>query len=190
MAQSNCDPPKRSSPNVRPTEDEIYEALRAWLCAILPEDYAIYKAQLNRAPPPLGPFIQMLIVTRERYATNGHQYSPGANIVTQPMLLTTQLSIYRDGAGDAAALLSTLWRDAQATGWFRGNFPCASPVRASSPRQNVWIDGSAQYVDGWNLDLTLDVQTRTVIPSKSAVALTTKTEAADRVSMKEIKPYE
>jgi len=180
MAQGRCDASERSGLNVFPTEEQIYDALEGWLRTILPDEVRVVEAQTNRAPPPSGPFVQMLIVTRRRYATNSHvQNADQTATVTQPMLLTVQLSVFREGAGDIAALIATLWRDGHATTYLSEHLPEITAVKATDPRQNVWINASAQYVDGWNLDLTIDARISTTIPSPSALDLHTAIIPAD-----------
>lgn len=180
MAQGHCDTPKRPEIGVTPTEKQIYDALEGWFRSFLPPDIRILEAQNNRAAPPEGPFLLMLIVARRRYATNRHTLNQNqTQTITQPMLMTVQVSVFREGAGDAAALMTTLWRDAHATTFFRNVLPCITAIKSSEPRQNVWINASDQYVDGWNLDLTLDVQTSTTVPSSSALHISTDIMPAD-----------
>lgn len=180
VEKGNCDTSKCIEVNVSPTEIEIYKAVQGWLKSFLPSEVSIYKSQINRAPPPPGPFIQMLIVTRHRFATNSHvQNADQTATVTQPILMTVQLSVFREGAGDIASLISTLWRDGHATTYLSEHLPEITAVKATDPRQNVWINASAQYVDGWNLDLTIDARISTTIPSPSALDLHTAVIPAD-----------
>lgn len=158
--------------NISPSEEEIYAALQGWLNTILPKEVDVVEAQINRVPPGLNPFVQMLIVMRKRFATNSHvQNADQTATITQPMLMTVQLSIFREGAGDIASLISTLWRDGHATAYLSEHLPEINAVKTTDPRQNVWINASAQYVDGWNLDLTIDARISTTIPSPSALDL-------------------
>lgn len=180
MAKGRCDTPKRSGLNIFPSEEQIYDALEGWLRTVLPDNVRVVEAQTNRAPPPPGPFVQMLIVMRKRFATNSHvQNADQTATVTQPMLMTVQLSVFREGAGDIASLISTLWRDGHATAYLSEHLPEITAVKTTDPRQNVWINASAQYVDGWNLDLTIDARISTTIPSLSALDLHTAVIPAD-----------
>lgn len=55
---------------VNPTQDDIATALRAFLLAVLPDGTAVVLGQVNRASEPLGDFVVMWPIRRERIETN------------------------------------------------------------------------------------------------------------------------
>lgn len=80
---------------ISPTESEIYRAMRSWLIAILPAGMAVVQGQQNRNAAPRDPFAVMVIIGRQRIATNGWTYDGvGTRTLTEQVQVTMQVNLF------------------------------------------------------------------------------------------------
>lgn len=154
-----------------PTDTDIYTAVRAWLLSILPGNVRVIQGQQNRAAPPPGPFISMTLIGRERIATNGTEYTDTKRIVSEQVKRTMQLDLFGSASGDMMQVVTALWRDFQASDYFRNSGGILSPLYTSSVRQLGFINGAKQYEDCWSVDLAFQTTQKISIPQQFADTL-------------------
>ena len=175
LGQDSSNPPDQgqSGPELTPGESDIMKGIGDWLVQnILPPPWTVRQGQQNGVPTMQAPFAIMQIITRQRYATNSRRYNPDGSVtIVQPEQLSIQINTFGAGAGNAASLVSTLWRDPDAVEWFRENLPGVSPLYASNLRQHPFTTAEKQYEDQWSVELIADVHATVTRPGQSATQL-------------------
>ncbi|QDH17410.1 phage neck terminator protein [Swingsia samuiensis] len=175
-------PPNHSTAQLitTPSESDIYKIIGQWLLQFLPSGFEVLQGQLNRVPSPLTSYVTMVIILRSRLATNGSDYTATERSITQPTILTMQISAFGQGASDAIHLISTLWRDNYATEFIGGLTDRISPLYASDPRQVTYVNEQSNYEDMWTIDLKMQVNFTVTIPNGSADKVTLTVIEADQ----------
>jgi hypothetical protein len=142
-----------SKPGVDITEEQILDALRAWLIQYL--DCEIVQAQDNRVAQPVGPFVTMTALNKPRLSTNTETWDSDDNLVKDEASLKQgiQLDIYGPLSGDWAATISQMFRSQRACEFFEAY--SATPLYNDDPHQAPLIDGEEQYEQRWTIDVYL-----------------------------------
>ena len=157
---------------VTPTESEICRAVRHWLLEILPDGMQVVQGQQNRNAAPRDPFAVMVMIDRERLATNGWTYDgETTRILTEQVQVTMQVNLFGPASSNQMQLVTALWRDMQAVDFFRASGVPITPLATSSTRQLGFETGERQYDDLWTVDLTMQVTLTTRLPQDFATSI-------------------
>lgn len=157
---------------ISPTESEIYKAVGRWLQSILPSGMAVVQGQQNRNAPPRAPFAVMVIIGRERIATNGWTYDgASARTVTEQVQVTMQINLFGPASSNQMQVVTALWRDMQAVDFFRSLGVPIAPLTTSTTRQLGFETGERQYDDLWTVDLTMQVTLTLRHPQQFATSI-------------------
>ncbi|WP_025827524.1 phage neck terminator protein [Acetobacter okinawensis] len=157
---------------ISPTESEIYKAVRSWLITILPSGMAVVQGQQNRNASPRDPFAVMVIIGRERIATNGWTYDGEATrTLTEQVQVTMQINLFGPASSNQMQVVTALWRDMQAVDFFRSLGVPIAPLTTSTTRQLGFETGERQYDDLWTVDLTMQVTLTTHLPQQFATSI-------------------
>ncbi|MBS0966966.1 hypothetical protein JK165_12865 [Acetobacter okinawensis] len=179
MVQSSGYAAEQSGTSITPDDGQIYGAVRNWLLGILPAGMAVVQGQQNRVAPPALPFVTMLLLERERLATNSWTYTPTTREVREPVRLGMQLGLFGPGAGAGVQAITTLWRDPDAAACFAGlPFPLA-PLDADAPTRSGFWEGKHQYEEHWSVVLHMQVTFQTSIAQDFATTLSVIALSAD-----------
>lgn len=163
------------------TESQVTTQLRAYLLTVLPNGTEIVLGQANLVSAPLGTFIVMTIIGRERLYTNDWSYGETTRIVNTPTRITVQVSAFGSGAGDLIQSVFGLWRDFYTTDFFAGTGLPITALDCSEPRQVPFITAERQYADHWNVDLRMQANVAVTLPQQLADSI-----KADAVSVESL----
>lgn len=157
---------------ISPTESEIYTAVGQWLQSILPAGMAVVQGQQNRNAAPRDPFAVMVIIGRQRIATNGWTYDgEGTRTLTEQVQVTMQVNLFGPASSNQMQMVTALWRDMQAVDFFRASGVPIAPLTTSTTRQLGFETGERQYDDLWTVDLTMQVTLTTRLPQQFATSI-------------------
>ncbi|MFT9441037.1 MAG: hypothetical protein ABF593_04660 [Acetobacter papayae] len=157
---------------ITPTESDIYRAVRHWLLEILPDGMQVIQGQQNRNAAPRDPFAAMVIIGRERIATNGWTYDGEATrTVTEQVQVTMQINLFGPASSNQMQMVTALWRDMQAVDFFRASGIPIAPLTTSTTRQIGFTTGERQYDDLWTVDLTMQVTLTALLPQEFATSI-------------------
>lgn len=164
-----------------PTEDDVFEALRAFLQDILPVQtssplvkHVVIVGQENRVPEPVEDnYVVMTPLRMPRLATNFNDFDGLTLEATtrQAAQVVIQLDIHGPQAFNNANRVSTLFRDGYAVDFFE-TFPDISPLFADDPRQAQFVSGESQYEDRYIVEANLQVNFTMTRATTSALTLT------------------
>lgn len=152
------------------TESQITTALDSYLKTILPTGVSVTLGQQNRVSPPLGPYLVMTIIGRERLGTNTWTYTATTRAVITPTEMTIQVGSYGTGAGDNIQIVLSTFRDMYAADFFTSLGMPVAPLYCVGPRQEVFINASNQYEDAWNADLHFQANVLTTLAQATATS--------------------
>lgn len=182
------------------TETQVFAALRAFILTIV--DCEVIRLPNNRVPMPAGEFISLSPVSNIALSTNVTGYSDTDKSILRPSQITIQVDCYGASAGDRAAAIATLLRDAYGCDAFNvggapidytqvgGNYvmgesplyalPNIQPLYASDARQMPMVDSEAAYVERWTFDAVLQANPVLTVTQQSAIALGVGLKNVDR----------
>ena len=166
---------------ITPTEPDIFTSIGDWLKTVLPAGCTILQGQQNQTVQPLGLYATMLLITRERLATNDWTYDRTAQTrtVSEPTELAIQVNIFGTGSGDAVHRVHSLWRDMYTTEYMFNVGDYLAPLYATNPRQLGFVTAEKQYADGWSVDLHMQVNFLVTTPQQFAETVTVPIVEAD-----------
>jgi hypothetical protein len=155
----------------------------------MPSTVVIVKGQANRVPEPAGTdFIVMWPLLRTRLGTNVDTYfadddspSPDVKLVLQPFRLDIQLDVHGPNSADNTQIISGLFRDEDATAYFRASGNNMQALYASDPRQMEFDDAEAQAENRWTIDLSLQINPVVTVPQQFSEELTPTTIDVEQV---------
>lgn len=157
---------------ISPTESDIYTEVGQWLQSILPVGMAVVQGQQNRNAAPRDPFAAMVIIGRQRIATNGWTYDGvGTRILAEQVQVTMQINLFGPASSNQMQMVTALWRDMQAVDFFRASGVPIAPLTTSTTRQLGFETGERQYDDLWTVDLTMQVTLTTRLPQQFATSI-------------------
>jgi hypothetical protein len=136
-------------------EDNVFDAMRAFLLAIVPTGTEVIKGQENRLPEPESDdFVVMTPLFKMRLSTNLNTYTdPGTNPGTKnsnaALAFHIQLDVHGPASGDTSAIIATLFRDDYAVQQFKASGFDISPLYCDDPKQMAFTNGENQYEDRW-----------------------------------------
>lgn len=144
-----------------PTQDQVYQALLAYLTGVLPSGVPIIRGLPNRAamPSPSPGFVLMqalfenrLFMPVDTYVTTGSS-PPTTSSIEQAIELAVQIDCYGAQSGTWAAIISTTFEDAYG---FNALGPNCEPLYCNEARMVSLTDEELQYEERWCLDARLE----------------------------------
>jgi len=149
-----------------PTEDDVFEALRAFLQDVLPPQTAspfvghvVVVGQENRVSEPSETnYVVMTPLRMPRLSTNFNELQAlGAEAKTrQSAQVVIQLDVHGPESFNNSARISTMFRDSYAVEFFE-SYDDIAPLFADDPRQAQFVSGEKQYEDRWIVEANLQV---------------------------------
>lgn len=138
----------------------VAAALRAFVLFLFPEQIVVFGKE--RAPPaPPQPYTRITPISTIRLSTNRSRYAAYDRTVVTPFKLRYQLDFFLGGAMDKAATFTSLFRDEQATEWFRKHTSYTSPLYCDRLMQGALINESGNYEERWIVDALLQYNLHT-----------------------------
>lgn len=162
-----------------PTEAQIYSSVGLWLRQVLLTGTVILEGQENFTPSPIGPYVVMEIVSRQRLATNSWSYANGERSLVEPVRMGMQINLFGRTAGENVGRIQQLWRDFYTTDALRALGGYISPIDTSEPSQAPLVNAEANYEDQWTIDLRFQVNLTTVIHQDFASSAIPDLDAVD-----------
>lgn len=161
---------------ITPTEDQVYQALEAFLTGILPAGVPVIKGLPNRVamPSPRPGFVAMQVLFQRRLGmpvdtfVTGGDTPPTTSTITQPIELPVQIDCYGPSSGSWAATISTAFAD---TYGFDALGPNCEPLYANEARMVPLIDSELQYEQRFSVDARLQWTPTTTVEQDYAQAL-------------------
>ena len=179
MVQGSGNAAEQSGTTVTPDDGQVYGALRNWLLGVLPANMQVVQAQQNRVAPPPLPFASLLLLERERLATNSWTYTATTREVCEPVRLGMQLGLFGPGAGAGAQAVAALWRDPLAAAFFAGLPFSLAPLDVDAPTRSGFWEGEHQYEEHWSMTLHMQVTFQLSIAQDFATTLSVTALSAD-----------
>ena len=148
------------SVDIAPNQDQVYQALLAFLEGILPAGIPCFRALPNRDPlPPTDPgYVVYQILGQERltmpvdtYVTTGNA-PPTTSTVAQDLELMVQIDAYGPYSGTWASLISTLFEDEYG---FTAMGPNCEPLYCNDARMMPLQNSEDEYEERWCLTAAL-----------------------------------
>lgn len=162
-----------------PTQEDAFQAVRAFLLDILPAGTEVIIAEVNRVPAPQSDdYAVMTPLRHTRLSTNvrSSELAPPSNQVNvrQAVEHVIQLNVYGPASSDNATVITTLFRDQYAIDKLAAISADIVPLYADDARQAAFVDGETQYEVSWQIELAIQVnQTVTITEQHAAVAAVT-----------------
>ena len=185
MVQGSGDAAEQPGTTITPDDGQIYGAVRNWLLGVLPANMQVVQGQQNRVAPPPLPFASMLLLERERLATNSWSYTPTTREVYEPVRLGLQLGLFGPEAGAGAQSVAALWRDPSATAFFAGLPFSVAPLDVDAPIRSGFWEGEHQYEEHWSMTLHMQVTFQLSIAQDFATTLSVSAFCADVTDLPE-----
>jgi hypothetical protein len=163
------------NPQLQLTQVQMFEALRGFLLAVVP-NIEVIRSQTNRVPEPLGPdFVTMVEILRERLATNVVT-PPASNTaasltIATPWKVTVQLDVHGPASGDNAMTIAGLFRDDYAVQIFQASGYDVTPLYCGEPRQAPFLNAEQQIEQRWTFDAVMQCNLVITVPQQFAVSL-------------------
>lgn len=162
---------------VTPTEDDVFNALRAFLQNILPmaanntDSFVVVAGQENRvAEPKDSDYIVFwplrmprLSTTVEKLISFGLQ-----STYEQSSQCVVQLDVHGPNAFNNSSIVSTMFRSSYAVDFFAAVGDAIAPLFADDPRQMQFTSGEQQYENRYVLEANLQVNQTITAPAQSA----------------------
>jgi hypothetical protein len=157
------------------TEVQALTVLRGFLLGIMPTNFEVIRAEINRVPEPKSPDFCLLTPTgRMRLSTNvitytdGYPSGPGTRTAKQPTQVTVQIDVHGPNSADNAQIISTLLRDEYACIFFHKSGYDIAPLYAGDPDQIPFFNGEQQVEFRWTVAAVLQVNTTITTPQDFA----------------------
>jgi len=153
--------------------DAVITALASFLQPFVGGDATpIIRAQVNRVPPPVPAFVQLLELLEVDLETpavvnNGADDVLQATVKT-PTRIDIQIDFYGPSAGDWCKAVKAIFRSSYAPAQFPDGI---KPLYCSDGHQAQLITGEEQYESRWILTATLQYNPDVIIPQQSATSL-------------------
>lgn len=162
-----------------PTEDDVFEALRAFLQDILPpiDDataHEVIVGQENRVPEPTqANYVVFIPLRMPRLSTNFEQLTDEGLVrsMRQSAQAVFQLDVHGPQAFNNANRISTVSRSSYAVEFFEARGEPIAMLFADDPRQAQFVDGEKQYEDRYIIEANLQVNFTMTAAAQSARAL-------------------
>lgn len=162
-----------------PTEDDVFEALRAFLQDILPpiDDataHEVIVGQENRVPEPTQPnYVVFIPLRMPRLSTNFEQLTDEGLVrsMRQAAQAVFQLDVHGPQAFNNANRISTVSRSSYAAEFFEARGEPIAMLFADDPRQAQFVSGEKQYEDRYIIEANLQVNFTMTAVAQSARAL-------------------
>jgi hypothetical protein len=148
------------------TEVQALTILRSFLLNIMPANFEVIRAEVNRVPEPLASDFALLTPTgRIRLSTNVVTYNDGypatssTRTAMQPTQMTVQIDVHGPISADNAQIISTLLRDDYACTFFKSSGYDIAPLYTGDPDQIPFFNGEQQIEFRWTIAAVLQVNT-------------------------------
>ena len=159
------------------TEEDIFTALRTVILTVV--GCPVIRAQVNRAPMPLGDFIALTPKSAIPLETNIDTYTATTKTVERRTQYTIQIDCYGTLASDRALTIAMILRDSYAANQFAALGYDMAPLYAGDATQMPLIDGEEQYEERWTFDAVLQVNPSITLTEETANTLTVGLVPAD-----------
>jgi hypothetical protein len=157
------------------TETQALTVLRGFLLGIMPLNFEVIRAEINRVPEPNSPDFAVLTPTgRMRLSTNtavwtdGYPGSPSIRTTTQPTQITVQIDVHGPASADNVQIITTLLRDDYACQLFAASGYDIAPLYAGDPQQIPFTNSEQQVEFRWVIDAVLQANTVVTMPQDFA----------------------
>lgn len=142
---------------VTPTQTDLFTALRSFIMGLIACE--VVQGLGNGVPMPLGGFIALTAMYRNRLSTNVDNYpdptpTTGSKTARQAVQVTVQIDCYGPDSGDWSTILSTMLRDEYAC---LAMAPSVQPLHADDPKSMPLTNGEQQYEQRWTLTALFQV---------------------------------
>jgi hypothetical protein len=171
------------------TEDQLFDALGAYLTPYLPNGGTVFKSQANRVAQPPDPSIELTPILRPSLSTPRSTYDgvDGTQSVYEPVRFDVQADFRGDSMGDVARAVKTIWRSISAPDTMNAILASLNieqgviaPLYCSEEMQSPFVTGERQYSERWTLTLSLQYNATVTIPQQFfTTAPPVKAKAAD-----------
>jgi hypothetical protein len=146
--------------SVSPDQDQVYQALEAFLTGVLPAGVPVIRGLPNRAAMPPSPpgfvSIQALFTARLRMAIDtypeGTEEAPTDYTIEQGLEIPFQIDCYGKHSGTWASIISTAF---QSTYGCNALAPNCEPLFCNEGRMVQLTNEESQYEERWCLDAHL-----------------------------------
>lgn len=166
---------------VTPNEDDIFEAVRAFLQTVLEpgtvnagDSFVVVVGQENRvAEPKVSDYIVFWPLRMPRLATTVERQASGGLQATymQASQCVIQLDVHGPEAFNNSGIISTIFRSSFAVDFFAARGTAIAPLYADDPRQAQFVSGEKQYEDRYIIEANLQVNQTITTVAQSATAL-------------------
>jgi hypothetical protein len=145
-------------------QSALYTTLGNFIMSMLGLDAAhVVQGYPNRVAMPVGPFVNMTIISMKRLRTNVDTIPDGGFptevSAEQGTQVDMQLDCYGPASGDWATILTTLLRDNVGCVALA---PTCQPLYADDPIRSPLVDAEQQYEDRWILNARIQYNPATV----------------------------
>ena len=161
------------------TEDDVFNAVTAFLLSILPDLGAdhIIQGQGNRTPPPPEPeYIVISPGGRVRLAQNVETWdladpAPTGGNISQSTQYAVAVEVHGDSSGDTSQVITTVFRSDYGVTLFPSN---VTPLYCEDPQQLAFLDAEAQTENRWQFNMFLQITPAVSTPQQYANTLGVK----------------
>lgn len=170
---------------VTPTEDDIYNGLRAFLQNVLPLQstgpdvgHVVIVGQVNRVSEPSEDnYVVMWPLRMPRLSTNVERLATLGLLATfeQSSQCVMQLDLHGPEAFNNASIVSTMFRSSYAVEFFEARGSTIAPLFADDPRQMPFTSGEQQYESRYVVEANLQVNQTITAIAQSAQSLELET---------------
>lgn len=166
---------------VTPTEDDVFNVLRAFVQSVLPvaadnsSPFVMVSGQENRVAEPVDPnYIVFWPLRMPRLSTTVEKLiSFGLeSTYTQSSQCVIQLDVHGPQAFNNSSIISTMFRSSYAVDFFAGVGDAIAPLFADDPRQMQFTDGEQQYENRYVIEANMQVNQTITAVAQSARELT------------------
>ena len=151
------------------TETAVFTALRSFILGLV--TCPVIRLPVNRVATPAGEFIALSPLSNIPLATNVSVQAGQSKSVSQARQVTIQVDCYGATAGDNAAKISMLFRDAYGCEALAASSPGVQPLYTTDAHQMPLVDGEAQYTERWTFDCVLQVNQALTVDQAGATSL-------------------
>jgi hypothetical protein len=164
-------------PNINISDNDVYNALCAFVNLIVPPGTPILRGQTNRVPmPSVDCVILTTIGAPDRIGTNFDQVFPTETLITADFTYSVQVDFYSLYAASWAMSGELLWRDKAA--WYV--MPAGiKPLYSEGRMQLPLVGAENQWIQRWTLTLVLDYQPTLTLETDSCNTATVIPEPID-----------
>lgn len=156
-------------------EDQMVDAIKAFIQGIVGTGVPVVRGQDNRVPQPAsGNYFVVTPSARHRIATNQDTYDIAADrrVTQRSVRADVQIDAYGPNSADYTEAVSMLFRDMYGTQAFAPFH--AQPLYCGDGQQLPLVNGEEQYEDRWTFMMTIQINpaVSTSQPFADSVALT------------------